>query len=108
MHRLNLSEWAITHQVLTLFMILLLAGAGAWSYLNLGRAEDPSFTIKVMVVSVLWPGATSDEMQSQVADPIEKKLQELPFLDRVESYSQPSASFIRVFLSDSTPPADVP
>ncbi len=104
---LNLSEWAITHRALVLFMIILLGGAGLYSYLNLGRAEDPNFTIKVMVVNVQWPGATATEMQAQVADKVEKKLQELPFLDRVESYSQPGVSFIRVFLSDRTPPAKV-
>jgi len=104
---LNLSEWAITHRALVLFMIILLGGAGLYSYLNLGRAEDPNFTIKVMVVNVQWPGATATEMQAQVADKVEKKLQELPFLDRVESYSQPGVSFIRVFLSDRTPPARV-
>ena len=98
MKRFNLSEWAITHRPLVLFMILLLGAAGAYSYFNLGRAEDPSFTIKVMVVHVAWPGATAAEMQTQVADKIEKKLQELPYLDRVESYSQPGVAFIRVQL----------
>src|SRR5438445_468625 len=83
MKSLNLSEWAITHRPLVLFMILLLSAAGIFAYLNLGRAEDPNFTIKVMVVNVAWPGATATEMQAQVADKIEKKLQELPFLDRV-------------------------
>ena len=107
MKRLNLSEWAITHRPLVLFMIILLGAAGVYSYFNLGRAEDPSFTIKVMVVNVAWPGATATEMQAQVADKIEKKLQELPYLDRVESYSQPGVSFIRVILSDRTPPAKV-
>jgi multidrug efflux pump len=107
MKGLNLSEWAITHRALVLFLILLLAGAGIYSYLNLGRAEDPSFTIKTMVVSAAWPGATASEMQSQVADKIEKKLQELSYLDRVESYSRPGISFIRVFLTDQTPPAKV-
>jgi multidrug efflux pump subunit AcrB len=107
MKRLNLSEWAITHRPLVLFMILLLGAAGVFSYFNLGRAEDPSFTIKVMVVNVSWPGATATEMQAQVADKIEKKLQEMPFLDRVESYSRPGVSFIRVILSDRTPPARV-
>src|SRR4051812_19319531 len=107
MKRFNLSEWAITHRALVLFMIIVLAGAGAYSYFNLGRAEDPNFTIKTMVVNVTWQGATASEMQTQVADKIEKKLQELPFLDRVESYSQPGVSFIRVILSDRTPPAKV-
>ena len=99
MKRFNLSEWAITHQALVLFMILLLGAAGLYSYFNLGRAEDPSFTIKTMIVNVAWPGATAAEMQTQVADKIEKKLQELPYLDRVESYSQPGVSFIQVFLT---------
>jgi multidrug efflux pump len=107
MRRFNLSEWAITHQPLVLFMILLLGAAGAYSYFNLGRAEDPSFTIKTMIVNVAWPGATAAEMQTQVADTIEKKLQDLPYLDRVQSYSQPGVSFIQVFLTDQTPPAKV-
>ena len=107
MKSFNLSQWAITHRALVLFMILLLSAAGVYSYLNLGRAEDPNFTIKVMVVNVAWPGATATEMQAQVADKIEKKLQELPFIDRVESYSRPGVSFVRVILSDRTPPARV-
>ncbi len=105
MKRFNLSEWAITHRALVLFMILVLAGAGTYSYFNLGRAEDPSFTIKTMVVNVTWPGATATEMQTQVADVIEKKLQALPYLDRVETYSQPGVSFIQVYLIDRTPPS---
>ncbi len=107
MTRFNLSEWAITHRALVLFMILILGVGGVYSYLNLGRAEDPSFTIKSMIVNVSWPGATTTEMQTQVADKIEKKIQELPFLDRVETYSQPGVSFIQVILSDRTPPAKV-
>jgi len=107
MTRFNLSEWAITHRALVLFMILILVGAGAFSYFNLGRAEDPSFTIKSMIVNVAWPGATATEMQMQVADVIEKKLQQLPYLDRVETYSQPGISFIQVYVIDRTPPAMV-
>lgn len=107
MQRINLSEWAITHQALVLFMIVLLGAAGAYSYRQLGRAEDPSFTIKTMVVNVAWPGATATDMQTQVTDRIEKKLQELPYLDWVQSYSQPGVTFIQVFLTDQTPPAKV-
>jgi multidrug efflux pump subunit AcrB len=105
--RFNLSEWAITHRALVLFMIIVLGAAGTYSYFNLGRAEDPNFTIKVMVINVAWPGATATEMQAQVADKIEKKLQELPYLDRVESYSTPGVSFVQVYLRDSTPPPQV-
>ena len=107
MKRFNLSEWSITHQALVLFMIILLGAAGVYSYLNLGRAEDPNFTIKVLVIGVGWPGATADEVQTQVTDKIEKKLQELPYLDRVETYSQPGGAFLQVILADTTPPAKV-
>ena len=107
MKRFNLSEWAITHRALVLFMIILLGTAGVYSYFNLGRAEDPNFTIKVMIIGVGWPGASAGDMQTQVADKIEKKLQELPYLDRVETYSQPGVSYIQVLLSDRTPPAKV-
>jgi multidrug efflux pump len=107
MKSFNLSQWAITHRALVLFMILILGAGGTYSYFNLGRAEDPSFTIKVMIVNVAWPGATAAEMQTQVADKIEKKLQELPYLDRIESYSRPGVAFIQVQLTDKTPPAKV-
>ena len=102
MQRVNLSEWAITHRALVLFMIILLGAAGVYSYFNLGRAEDPSFTIKTMVC-VAWPGATATEMQTQVADKIEKKLQELPHLDQVETYTQPGVSFIQVITHGHDP-----
>jgi multidrug efflux pump len=107
MKRFNLSEWAITHKALVLFMILMIGAAGIYSYSRLGRAEDPSFTIKVMNIHVGWPGATSKELQTQVVDKIEKKLQELPFLDRVTSYAQAGDAFIQVTLSDTTPPRRV-
>src|SRR5262249_20735380 len=107
MQRFNLSQWAITHRPLVLFAIILLRSAGVYSYLNLGRAEDPSFTIKTMIGHVGWPGATASELQAQAVDKVEKKLQELPYLDRIESYSQPGGAFIRVTLSDKTPPSKV-
>src|SRR6202521_5029375 len=107
MKNLNLAQWAITHRALVLFMILVLGAAGTYAYFNLGRAEDPSFTIKVMIVDVQWPGATASQIQEQVADRIEKKLQELPYLDRVESYSRPGVAVIQVLLTDKTPPAQV-
>jgi multidrug efflux pump len=105
--RFNLSQWAITHRALVLFMIIIMGVAGLYSYANLGRGEDPSFTIKVMVVGVGWPGATANEMQTQVADKIEKKIQELPYLDRIETYSRPGISYTQVILSDQTPPSKV-
>ncbi|MEH2474823.1 multidrug efflux pump [Nitrobacteraceae bacterium AZCC 2161] len=108
MHRFNLSAWAVSHPALILFLIVALGFAGFFSYENLGRAEDPSFTVKVVVVSAMWPGATAKEMQEQVADPIEKKLQELPYFDKVQTYSKPSFTAMQVSFKDNAPPKDVP
>ncbi|ABE41292.1 acriflavin resistance protein [Rhodopseudomonas palustris BisB5] len=104
----NLSAWAVKHPALILFLIFALGLSGIYSYQRLGRAEDPSFTVKVAVISVIWPGATAAEMQAQVADPIEKKLQELPYFEKVQTYSKASFTAMQVTFRDSTPPAEVP
>src|SRR4051812_44083113 len=108
MKRFNLSGWAVSHPTLILFLMIMLGAAGFFSYQRLGRAEDPFFTVKVVNVSAIWPGATAQEMQTQVADPIEKKLQELPFFEKVQTYSKPSFTAMQVTFKDSTPPKDVP
>ncbi|EKO40550.1 MAG: cation/multidrug efflux pump, partial [Solidesulfovibrio magneticus str. Maddingley MBC34] len=107
MKGLNLSEWAVTHRPLTLFLIILVSLAGIWSYLHLGRAEDPDFTVKQMIVGAAWPGATADEMQRLVADPIEKKLQEVPYFDKVRTYSRPGGVIMKLDILESTPTAEV-
>jgi multidrug efflux pump len=108
MKRFNLSAWAVSHPALVLFLIVALGVAGFFSYQKLGRAEDPFFTVKVVNISAIWPGATAAEMQSQVADPIEKKLQELPYFEKVQTYSKPAFTAMQVTFRDSTPPKDVP
>jgi multidrug efflux pump len=108
MKRFNLSAWAVSHPSLVLFLVVALGVAGFVSYQKLGRAEDPFFTVKVVNVSAIWPGATAAEMQTQVADPIEKKLQELPFFEKVQTYSKPSFTAMQVTFKDSTSPKDVP
>jgi multidrug efflux pump len=106
--RLNLSAWALQHRALTLFAMLAVAAAGIWAYLGLGRAEDPPFTIKQMVIVTEWPGASADEMMREVTDRIERKLEELPHLDFTQSYSEPGHAVVTVSLKDSTPPRAVP
>src|SRR5690349_13844354 len=108
MKHFNLSGWAVSHPTLILFLMIVLGAAGFFSYERLGRAEDPFFTVKVVNVSAIWPGATAQEMQTQVADPIEKKLQELPFFEKVQTYSKPSFTAMQVTFRDFTPPKDVP
>src|ERR1700759_3900918 len=108
MKRFNLSAWAVSHPALVLFLMIMLGVAGFFSYQKLGRAEDPFFTVKVVNVSVIWPGATAHDMQMQVADPIEKKLQELPYFEKVQTYSKPGFTAMQVTFRDSTPAKDVP
>jgi multidrug efflux pump len=108
MSRFNVSAWAVAHPALILFLIVMLGTAGLFSYRSLGRGEDPSFTIKLVVVTAMWPGATAGEMQTQVADPIEKKMQELPFIDKVTTYSKSGFTAMQVAFKDNTPARDVP
>ena len=97
----NLSRWAIGHGSFTAFLLVLLLAAGAFSLLRIGQKEDPDFTFRIMVVQVLWPGATIEEMQDQVVDKIERKLQEMPGLDFVRSYTRPGFANIFVNLKGS-------
>lgn len=106
-HRFNLSALAVRERSVTLFLILLVAVAGILAFFQLGRAEDPPFTVKQLTVITAWPGATAQEMQDQVADPLEKRLQELKWYDRTETYTRPGMAFTMVSLLDSTPPGEV-
>jgi multidrug efflux pump len=101
-HRFNLSEWALAHQALVLYFMIVLGAIGVASYLRLGQAEDPDFTFKVMVVRSIWPGAGADEVERQLTDRIEKKLQETPHLDFLRSYSKPGESVVFVFVKDNS------
>ena len=103
----NLSEWAIRHRSLVIYCMLVSVVAGAYAYLHLGRSEDPSFTIKTMVVQTMWPGAEQDEVMQQITDRIEKKLQETPYLDYLRSYTTAGQSTIFVRLKDSAPNREV-
>ncbi|WP_286786641.1 MULTISPECIES: efflux RND transporter permease subunit [Pseudomonas] len=104
----NLSEWALRHQSFVWYLMFVGLLMGLFSYKNLGREEDPSFTIKTMVIQTRWPGATVDETLNQVTDRIEKKLEELDSLDYVKSYTRPGESTIMVFLRDTTDAEDIP
>ncbi len=104
----NLSRWAVGRPALMLFLILAIGLTGAYSYFRLGRAEDPSFTIKTVNITAYWPGATASEMRDQVADVYEKKLQSLAFLDKMRTYTKPGFMAIQVWFKDVTPPKEIP
>src|SRR5436189_729179 len=104
----HLSALAVRERAVTLFLLLAISVAGVVAFLTLGRAEDPSFTIKQMTVVTIWPGATAKEMEELVAERLEKRMQELRWYDRTETFTRPGLAFTTVVLRDGTPPADVP
>src|SRR5216110_4108066 len=107
MRSFNLSALAVRERAITLFFIVAAACAGIYAYFHLGRAEDPSFTIKVLTVTAVWPGATARQMQDLVAEPLEKRMQELRWYDRVETFTRPGIAVMMVTLSDKTPASAV-
>jgi multidrug efflux pump subunit AcrB len=108
MNCFNLSALAVREHAITLFLLIAIMAAGIYAFLQLGRAEDPAFTIKVLTVAAVWPGATAEEMQNLVAEPLEKRLQELRWYDRIETFTCLSLVLMTLTLLDHTPPADVP
>lgn len=104
---INLSRWALENQPLIRYLLAVFLFAGAAAFFALGQEEDPPFVFRGMVVRAYWPGATSMQMAQQVADPIERVLQELPYSDKVRSYSKPGESVIFLLLDDSAPPKQV-
>ncbi len=97
----NLSDWALRHKSFVLYLMIAAAIAGVFAYMKLGREEDPAFTIKSMVIKTMWPGATTTDTVRQITDRIEKKLEELPNLDYVKSYTKPGESVVFVNLKDT-------
>ncbi len=108
MKNFNLSEWALKHQSFVLYCIVVLGFIGVFSYTKLGQSEDPPFTFKIMTVRTGWPGATAREVEQQVTERVEKKLQEMPELNFVRSFSRPGESLVFVAVKDSEPAARMP
>ena len=104
----NLSRWAIEHAALTRYLMVVLMVLGLASYFQLGQDEDPPFTFRAMVVRAYWPGATAQQVADQVTDKLERTLQEVPYADKIRSYSKPGEAQIIFQLKDSSKPGDVP
>jgi multidrug efflux pump subunit AcrB len=105
---LNLSEWALNNRSLTIYLMIVTVVAGAFAYFRLGRAEDPSFVIKTMVVSAAWPGASVEDTLKQVTERLERKLQETPGIDNLRSFTRAGVTTIFVNLKDATPAGEIP
>jgi len=108
MREFNLSAWVLEHRAFTGFIMALLLFGGIFAYFRLGQREDPEFTFRVMVVKTLYPGATAQEVEQQLTDRLEKKIQELPSLNILRSYSKPGESVIFVTPREDTPPKEIP
>ncbi|MCF8178021.1 MAG: efflux RND transporter permease subunit [Sulfuritalea sp.] len=108
MKQINLSEWALKHPQMVLYLIIVFLVGGILAFLQLGRAEDPDFTFKVMVVRTLWPGASAPQVEQQLTERIEKKLSETPWVDVLRTASKPGESLSIVILKDYTPKSEVP
>ena len=106
--RFNLSDWALSHQTLVLYLMLVLTLSGLITYTKLGQSEDPPFTFKVMLVHATWPGASAQEVEQQITDKLEKKIQEVPHLDFSNSFSRPGESMIFLIIKDDTLSKDIP
>ncbi|MDP3922725.1 MAG: efflux RND transporter permease subunit [Hydrogenophaga sp.] len=106
--RFNLSQWALDHQAFTRYLMIVLMLLGVAAYFQLGQDEDPPFTFRAMVVRAYWPGATAQQVAEQVADRVEKTLQEVPYADKIRSYSKPGEALIIFQLKDNAPASDVP
>ena len=104
----NLSRWALEHSALVRYLMVVLLLLGVAAYFQLGQDEDPPFTFRVMVVRTNWPGATAQQVAEQVTDKIERTLQEVPYADKIRSYSKPGESMIIFQLKDNSPPKEVP
>jgi multidrug efflux pump len=108
MNGFNLSKWALDHPALTRYLMVVFMVLGLASYFQLGQDEDPPFTFRAMVVRTYWPGATAQQVAEQVTDKLERTLQEVPYADKIRSYSKPGESQIIFQIKDSSKPADVP
>ncbi|MBC2659082.1 efflux RND transporter permease subunit [Pseudomonas sp. MSSRFD41] len=104
----NLSAWSIGQKPLMFFLMLITLVGGMMSYEKLSRNEDPAFTIKTMVVAARWPGANIEDTTNLLTDRLEKKLEEIPYLDRLDSYTRPGETVIMVNLRDDAPSRIVP
>jgi multidrug efflux pump len=103
MKGLNLSAWALKNQPLVRYLMILLMLAGAFAYTQLGQKEDPDFTFKAMAIQIRWPGASASEMEQQVTDKVEEKLQEMPTIDEIRSYTKPGEAQLILTLREDTP-----
>ncbi len=106
--KFNPSRWAVEHPQLIGFLMIISVIAGGWQFINLGRAEDPNFTLKSMTISAQWAGASPDALQAQIINPLEQELRGIDFLDTLSTYCNQSFCVTQVSLNDNAPKEQVP
>ncbi len=105
--RFNVSRWALEHPALTRYLLVVLLVLGVGAYFQLGQDEDPPFTFRAMALRVFWPGATAQQVADQVTDKLERTLQEVPYSDKIRSYSKPGEALIIFQVKDNSPPREM-
>ena len=103
----NWAAWSIKHKQIIYFFVFLCLTMGIYSFNSLGRSEDPSFTIKQMVVTASWPGATAKEVEEHITNKLEKDIQNVPNVDYISSYSRPGVCVINVYLKATVPGKEI-
>jgi multidrug efflux pump len=106
MKSFNLSEWALEHRAVVLFLILAVTIAGALGFGRLGQLEDPKFSVPSMTAVVIWPGATAQQMQDEVLNRIEKKFEQLDHFEKVVTYSRQGYGGMTLSVKDGTTSKD--
>ena len=105
--RFNVSRWALEHPALTRYLLVVLLVLGVGAYFQLGQDEDPPFTFRAMALRVFWPGATAQQVADQVTDKLEHTPQEVPYSDKIRSYSKPGEALIIFQVKDNSPPREM-
>ncbi len=102
MKSFNLTEWALKHRAIVLFLILVIGGGGLYSFTRLGQLEDPTFSVPSMTVMVVWPGATAQQVQDEVLNRMEKKFEQLDHFDKVKTFARQGYGGMTLSVRDST------
>ncbi|HHK8502522.1 multidrug efflux RND transporter permease subunit VmeV [Vibrio parahaemolyticus] len=105
---MNIAEYSIKNKVISWLFIVILAIGGVTSFLELGRLEDPAFTIKDAMIVATYPGATSKEVEEELTYPLEKEIRKLPYIDRITSTSSNGMSQIMVSMKMDYGPDELP
>jgi multidrug efflux pump subunit AcrB len=106
MKNFNLTEWALGNRAIVLFLLLVVALAGALGFSRLGQLEDPNFSVPSMTAGVFWPGATAQQIQDQVLNRMEKKFEQIDHFEKVVTFARQGYGGMTLTVKGGTSKAD--